>query len=96
MNAETQIGLLEDQIKQSFATYKTLIAHGWPRELARTVLPLATYTHMFATVSLLNLFKFITLRDDDHAQYEIKVYAKAMKELIRPIVPAALAAFEKV
>ena len=50
---------------------------------------------MFGTVNLLNLLKFLTLRCDSHAQYEIRVYADAMRELIRPIVPACLAAWEE-
>lgn len=77
----------------AFDTYRTLLAAGWPRELARSVLPVSTYSTMFATVNLLNLLKFLTLRCDAHAQYEIRVYADAMLELIRPIVPVAAAAW---
>lgn len=51
---------------------------------------------MYATVDLHNLLHFLRLRDHDHAQHEIKVYAQAMKELIRPIVPVAIEAFEGV
>jgi len=78
----------------AFATYKTLLAKGTPRELARAVLPVSTYSHMFCTVNLLNLFKFLTLRQHEHAQYEIKVYADAILELIRPIVPVCVEEFE--
>src|SRR4051812_37754838 len=42
----------------AFAQYRRLLEGGWPRELARSVLPVATYSHMFATVNLLNLLKF--------------------------------------
>ena len=49
---------------------------------------------MFASVDLLNLLKFLTLRCHEHAQYEIRVHAEAMRELIRPIVPACLPAWE--
>lgn len=45
---------------------------------------------MFASVNLLNLLKFLTLRCHSHAQYEIRVYAEAMRELIRPIVPVCV------
>lgn len=68
---------------------------GWPRELARSVLPVSTYSHMFVTLNLLNLFKFLTLRTHEHAQYEIRVYANAMLELIRPIVPICVNAWQK-
>ena len=50
---------------------------------------------MFCTVNLLNLLKFLTLRCDAHAQYEIRVYAEAMLQLIKPVVPVAVAAFEE-
>jgi len=79
----------------SFKVYRRLLDAGVPRELARSVLPVATYSHMFAKVDLWNLFKFLTLRLDPHAQYEIRVYARAMLDLIRPIVPVAVAAWER-
>lgn len=88
---------LEDYTKicnDSYAAYQKLIATGWPRELARAVLPVSTYSHMFVTVNLLNLLKFITLRDHSHAQYEIRVYAQALRELIEPIVPEVIKAFD--
>jgi thymidylate synthase (FAD) len=78
----------------AFDRYRSMIADGIPRELARSVLPVATYSHMFASVDLLNLLKFLTLRCDGHAQYEIRVYADAMRELIRPIVPVCIGAWE--
>jgi thymidylate synthase (FAD) len=79
----------------AFDRYRSMIADGIPRELARSVLPVATYSHMLATVNLLNLLKFMTLRCDSHAQYEIRVYADAMRDLIRPLVPVCLAAWEE-
>lgn len=84
-----------DAARASFGIYRDLLAAGWPRELARSVLPVSTYSTMFATVSLLNLLKFLTLRCDAHAQYEIRVYADAMRELIRPVVPVAVGAWER-
>jgi thymidylate synthase (FAD) len=79
----------------AFAAYRYLLDRGVPRELARSVLPVATYSHMFATVDLLNLMKFLTLRCHPHAQHEIRVYAEAMRDLVRPIVPVAMAAWEE-
>jgi thymidylate synthase (FAD) len=83
------------QSEAAFATYKALIEKSCPRELARSVLPVGTYSHMFGTVNLLNLFKFLQLRLHPHAQYEIRVYAEAMLELIEPVVPVAVAAFRE-
>ncbi len=79
----------------AFKTYQALIAEGCPRELARGVLPVNTYSHMFATVDLHNLAHFLRLRLHPHSQYEIRVYAQAMLELIEPIVPVAVAALRK-
>ena len=80
---------------KAHAHYQELIAWGCPRELARGVLPVNTYTHMFATMNLHNLFGFLRERLHPHAQYEIRVYAQAMLDLIRDIVPVAVGAFEE-
>lgn len=72
--------------------YKHLLAEGCPRELARSVLPVTTYSRMFTTVNLHNLMHFLGLRLHKHAQYEIRVYAQAITTLITPIVPETMAA----
>lgn len=77
---------------RSFETYRYLLEDGCPRELARTVLPVGTYSHMFATVDLHNLFHFLRLRLHEHSQYEIRVYAEAILRLIEPIVPVSVKA----
>jgi thymidylate synthase (FAD) len=84
---------LQEANTQSFAKYKQMIVDGIPRELARSVLPLATYSHMFAKVNLGNLFKFLGERLHNHAQYEIRVYAVAILELVKPIAPVAVKCF---
>ena len=73
--------------------YKTLLAEGCPRELARTVLPLGTYSHMFATANLHSWFNFCRERMHEHAQYEIRVYAEAILGQLRKIAPVATQAF---
>lgn len=97
VNESDALGLKEvflSSYARSFQTYKLAIAKGVAKEIARSVLPVATYSHMFATVNLLNLLKFLTLRCHEHAQYEIRVYAEAMKELAKPIAPVCLQAWE--
>jgi thymidylate synthase (FAD) len=74
-----------------FAAYHNLLELKWPRELARGILPVATYSHMFTTANLLNFLRFLTLRADSHAQYEIRVYAHAMAELLDKVVPKTMA-----
>lgn len=81
--------------EDSFNTYKKLIKSGCPRELARSVLPVSTYSHMFATANLNNWFKFLSERLHPHAQYEIRVYAEAILRLIKDVAPVAVSAFEK-
>lgn len=87
--------LIDKHCFVSFELYKFLNEAGCPRELARGVLPLNTYTHFFGTVDLHNLFKFLRLRLHEHAQKEIRVYAQAMLQLIEPIVPVAVEAFRR-
>lgn len=79
----------------AFEMYNKLLDEGCPRELARTVLPVATYSHMFATANLHNWFRFLGERLHPHAQYEIRVYAEAILKLLEPIVPIAVCAFKK-
>ncbi len=67
---------------------------GLARELARAVLPVATYSQMYWKTNLWNLFNFLRLRQDAHAQYEIRVYADAMYNMIQPLFPQACAAYE--
>ncbi len=66
---------------------------GISRELARMVLPLNNYTEWYWKIDLHNLLHFISLRADSHAQWEIQEYARAMMELITPLVPLVLEAF---
>jgi thymidylate synthase (FAD) len=54
-----------------------------------------TYSHMFATVDLMNLAKFFKLRLHEHSQYEIRVYAEAMLTLVEPLVPVTVAAIRE-
>jgi thymidylate synthase (FAD) len=86
---------IRDHCEASFRLYHAMLKIGAPRELARGVLPVNTYSHMFATVDLHNLFHFLKLRLHAHAQYEIRVYAEALLALIEPIVPVSTAAFRK-
>lgn len=79
----------------AFNYYKQMLKMGAPRELARGVLPVNTFSHMFCTVDLHNLSHFLKLRLHEHSQYEIRVYAQAMLDLIEPIVPVTVAALKR-
>jgi thymidylate synthase (FAD) len=67
---------------------------GLARELARMNLPMNIYTQWYWKVDLHNLFHFLRLRADPHAQYEIRVYAEAIAACVKDWVPLAFAAFE--
>jgi thymidylate synthase (FAD) len=67
---------------------------GLARELARMNLTLNTYTQWYWKCDLHNLMHFLSLRADAHAQYEIRVYADAMIEMMRAWVPATFEAFK--
>ena len=66
---------------------------GLARELARMNLTLNTYTQWYWKTDLHNLFHFLSLRADAHAQYEIRVYAEEMLRTVEAWVPAACQAF---
>lgn len=89
------LAFYEVNCKQAFIAYQSLLQVGWPREIARGVLPVSTYSRMHATVDLHNLLHFLKLRLHAHAQYEIRVYADAMLRLITPVVPVTIEAWRK-
>jgi thymidylate synthase (FAD) len=78
----------------AFIMYRQLLDMGCPRELARSVLPVAAYSRMFATVNLWNLMHFLRLRLHAHAQYEIRAYAEALRDLAGRVAPCAMRAFD--
>jgi thymidylate synthase (FAD) len=88
-----EVELYRASCERAFKHYRTLLDKGWPRELARALLPVSTYSHMFAKVDLRNLLGFLDLRMDPHAQYEIRLYAEAMRTLAAQIAPVAIAAW---
>ena len=86
--------MYKNAVEKCAETYEKLLEIGVCKEQARGILPQTMFTTFWATVDLRNLLHFIELRDDEHAQKEIRVYAQAMKELIRPYVPHVVEYFE--
>jgi thymidylate synthase (FAD) len=88
---------IEDEIKYEYVMqeysflmddfYKELVDASVPKELARIILPVNLYTTFYAKVDLHNLFHFLELRRNEHAQYEIREYAHAIELLIMQIIP---------
>jgi thymidylate synthase (FAD) len=83
-----------DKVEGSYAEYEKFIEKGVAREIARIALPVSVYTEWYWKCDLHNIFHFLSLRMDPHAQQEIRDYANAMFALIQPIVPIAAEAFE--
>jgi thymidylate synthase (FAD) len=71
----------------SIELYNRLVDMGVCREQARGILPQNLMTTFWATVDLHNLLHFLELRDSEHAQWEIRQYAVAIKELVKPYIP---------
>lgn len=86
--------VLDSRNKQSFSEYSQMLDQGLAREIARINLPLSNYTEWYWKIDLHNLFHFLRLRIDSHAQYEIRVYGEAIAEIVKSIVPLAWEAFE--
>jgi len=79
--------------EEAFEAYELMLQRGIAKEQARLVLPVNTYTEMYASVDPLNLMRFLSLRNTEHAMFEIREYAKAMEELVKPIIPVTMEAF---
>ncbi len=77
----------------SYEEYERLIEAGLARELARIGLPLSLYTEWYWKIDLHNLFHFLRLRMDPHAQQEIRQYANIMADMVKIVCPLAYEAF---
>lgn len=93
-NASDIQEIMKFQTEESLKEYHGFLDSGLSREIARINLPLSNYTELYWKIDLHNLFHYLKLRMDSHAQYEIRVFAEAIYELIKPIVPIACEAFE--
>ena len=82
--------------QQALDLYHQLRLDGMAKQDARRVLPVSFYSSIYATVDLNNLMKFLILRDDEAAQQEIRLYAIALKEILRVACPITFKAFEEV
>jgi len=91
--ADVFLAYLDEHCNKSYESYKQYLDAGISREQARMILPINLYTSWYWKIDLHNLFHFLALRCDSHAQYEIRVFADAMLGLISPIVPFAVEAW---
>lgn len=92
---DATIEALDSTQRAAFDAYHRMLELGVAKELARTVLPVGMFSRMKWTVNLRALFNFLSLRNDQHAQREIRDYAVAVEELARQVVPVAFEVFEE-
>jgi len=103
--ADDILKILKEDAEKSYNNYETILNErydgtiinenqkGLARELARMNLTLNTYTQWYWKTDLLNLLNFLSLRADDHAQYEIRAYADIMIDTLKRWVPITYEAF---
>ena len=89
------IELLKQDQENIYGNYETMIDDNVARELARINLPLSTYTEWYWQMDLKNMFHFLRLRMDSHAQWEIQEYGRAMASVVKAVCPLAYASFER-
>ena len=96
-DAQRVLEILKNDSDRSYTNYENLLSSdgkpGLAREIARMNLPTNIYTQWYWKTDLHNLFNFLRLRADKHAQYEIRVYAEIISEIVEKWVPKAFKAF---
>lgn len=96
-DAQRVLEILKSDSDRSYTNYENLLSSdgkpGLARELARMNLPTNIYTQWYWKTDLHNLFNFLRLRADKHAQYEIRMYAEIISEIVEKWVPKAFKAF---
>lgn len=86
--------VIEQQCRDAYAWYENMLEAGVTREQARMILPLNLYTQFYWKQNLHNMLHLLALRMDHHAQYEIRVFANAMYEIVKYLAPWTVEAFD--
>jgi thymidylate synthase (FAD) len=86
---------LEAGQREAYGDYSALVEQGIARELARINLPLSLYTEWYWQIDLHNLFRFLKLRLDAHAQREIRLYAEAIFGIAQKVAPCCCESFAR-
>ncbi len=92
--AEKVQSIMKEEQEMIFKNYHELLDMGIAREISRIDLPLSIYTEFYWQMDLHNLFHFLSLRMDSHAQYEIRAYANEIFKIVKTVCPIAAEAFE--
>ncbi|MCX7641929.1 MAG: FAD-dependent thymidylate synthase [Elusimicrobiales bacterium] len=90
------IKIYENAVETSYKIYLELLSKGIAREMARMILPVSSYTQFYWTVNARSLLNFLKLRLDEHAQYEIREYAKIIAKIFEEKMPWTWESFNKI
>lgn len=93
--AAEALGLIEGTQRSAFEAYERMMEMGVAKEVARTVLPVGTFSRFKWGCNLRSLLHFLALRNHPHAQREIRYFAEAIEELARPVCPVAFELFDE-
>lgn len=91
--AEQVRSLIDASANLAFTDYEMMLERGVAKEVARLVLPVNTYTKFVVSANLLNWMRFLSLRNEPSAQWEIQQYAKAIEEQLIAVAPVAMEKF---
>jgi thymidylate synthase (FAD) len=93
--ADTSSTILHNGVIDSYLEYTEMVNKGVSREIARVHLPVSLYTTWYWKIDLHNLLHFLQLRMDTHAQSETRIYANALAQIVKDVVPDTWSAFEE-
>jgi len=93
-DAEMYSNAIQQQCRDSYKWYTNMLEAGVTREQARMILPLNLYTQFYWKQNLHNMLHLLALRMDAHAQYEIRVYANAIFDIVKHLAPWTIEAFD--
>lgn len=87
------IQIMQDAYNFADSAYRKLLELGLAKEVARSVLPVGQYTEFIWTVNARSLMNFLSLRNDSHAQQEIKEFAKIIEQIFAEVLPVTYSSF---
>lgn len=97
IDSSTKKGMAEAAMMRVYeeaeSAYRIMIMNGIAKEIARSVMPVATYTQFYWTVNARSLINFLSLRNDEQAQLEIALYAEIIEEIFAQKMPATYNSF---
>jgi thymidylate synthase (FAD) len=92
---DLMLACFHDSFENSWKNYEIMLSNGIAKEVARNVLNLSLYTQFYATANPRNIMQFLTLRNDKHALYEIRLVAQKVEEEFAAAMPLTYAAFAR-